>query len=65
MTTDVLAEEVRGFGVPVTPVRRPAQALSAAVTAAGRCGMVVATGSPYFIDPLRAAAPERSAGVLP
>ena len=61
MPADVLAKEVRGFGVPVTPVPRPAQALSAAVTAAGRTGLVVATGSLYLIDP----ALKRPAGVLP
>ncbi|AVH54529.1 MULTISPECIES: bifunctional folylpolyglutamate synthase/dihydrofolate synthase [Streptomyces] len=51
MSADLLAGVVRGFGVPVTPVRRPAQALSAAVTAAGRRGLVVATGSLYLIAP--------------
>jgi dihydrofolate synthase/folylpolyglutamate synthase len=64
MSADVLAGMARGFGVPVTPVRRPAQALSAAVTAAGRCGLVVATGSLYLVDSLRAAALARPAGVV-
>jgi folylpolyglutamate synthase/dihydropteroate synthase len=65
MPADVLAKEVRSFGVPATPVPRPAQALSAAVTAAGRTGMVVAAGSLHLIAPLRAAALKRPAGVLP
>jgi dihydrofolate synthase/folylpolyglutamate synthase len=64
MPADALAAVVRGFEVPVTPVRRPAQALSAAVTAAGRRGLVVATGSLYLVDPLRAAALTRPAGVV-
>jgi dihydrofolate synthase / folylpolyglutamate synthase len=65
MPADLLAKEVRSFGVPATPVPRPAQALSAAVTAAGRAGMVVATGSLHLIAPLRAASLKRPAGVLP
>jgi dihydrofolate synthase / folylpolyglutamate synthase len=65
MPADVLAREVRSFGVPATPVPRPAQALSAAVTAAGRTGIVVAAGSLHLIAPLRAAALRRPAGVLP
>lgn len=65
MPADVLAREARSFGVPAKPVPRPAQALSAAVTAAGRSGMVAAAGSLHLIAPLRAAALKRPAGVLP
>jgi len=65
MPADVLARQVRRFGVPATPVPRPAQALPAAVTAAGRTGLVVAAGSLYLMAPLRAAALEHPAGVLP
>jgi dihydrofolate synthase/folylpolyglutamate synthase len=65
MPADVLAREARSFGVPATPVPRPAQALSAAVTAAARAGLVVAAGSLHLIAPLRAAALKLPAGVLP
>jgi dihydrofolate synthase/folylpolyglutamate synthase len=65
MPAGVLAEVVRGFGVPVTPVRQPEQALSAAVQAAGRRGLVVATGSLYLIAPLRVAALAHRHGALP
>jgi dihydrofolate synthase / folylpolyglutamate synthase len=65
LPADVLARAVRGFAVPVIPVRQPEQALSAAVTAAGRHGLVTATGSLYLMAPLRAAALARPARVLP
>jgi dihydrofolate synthase/folylpolyglutamate synthase len=65
LPTDVLAKEVRGFGVPVIPMRQLVQAFSAAVTAAGHHGLVVATGSLYLVDPLRAAALKHPAGIFP
>lgn len=65
LPANVLAQVVRGFGVPVIPIGRPAQALSAAVAAAGQHGLVVATGSLYLIGPLRAAALASQGGALP
>jgi len=53
---DVLAQVARGFGVPVTAVPLPAQALAAAHAAAGPRGLVIATGSLSLVGPLRAAA---------
>jgi dihydrofolate synthase / folylpolyglutamate synthase len=62
---NVLAEAADGFGVPVTPVPRPARALAAARAAAGRGGLVLATGSLHLIGPLRAAAFAGRAGATP
>jgi dihydrofolate synthase / folylpolyglutamate synthase len=55
VSADVLAQVVRGFGVPVTAVPVPAQALAAAQAAAGPRGLVIATGSLSLVGPLRAA----------
>ena len=63
LSASVLAEAARSFGVPAAAVSDPGHALAAAMNASGSHGVVVATGSLYLMDPLRAAISTRPVAV--
>jgi dihydrofolate synthase / folylpolyglutamate synthase len=63
LSASVLAEAARSFGVPAAAVSDPGRALAAAMNASGSHGVIVATGSLYLMDPLRAATSTRPLAV--